>query len=99
MARKGMIAGGVVLLIFGVIIFFFSSYISSVQSNNMQQCNSFSGQLSQTLSQENAQICNRAPAYQSLGGAGILFAIIMSIIGIALLIIGAVKSKKTSLAY
>ena len=91
-----MIAGGIVLLILGVIIYFFSSFINNVQSNNVQQCNSFTGQLGQSLSQENAQICGRAPAYQSLSGAGILLAIIMSIIGIALIIIGTLKSKKTS---
>jgi hypothetical protein len=56
----------------------------------MQQCNSFTGQLSQSLSQQNAQICGRAPAYQSIGSIGIILSTIMSIIGIALIIIGAI---------
>jgi uncharacterized membrane protein len=94
MARKGMIAGGIVLLILGVIIFFFSSFINSVQSNNMQQCNSLSGRLGQSLSNEEAQTCSRAPAYQSLGITGILLSVAMVVIGIVLIVVGAVKSKK-----
>ena len=94
MARKGMIAGGIVLLILGIIIYFISSFVNSVQSNNMQQCNSFTGQLGQSLSQENAEICRGAPAYLSISGTGILLAIIMSIIGIALIIFGVISGKR-----
>jgi uncharacterized membrane protein len=94
MARKVMIAGGIVLLILGVTIYFVSSFVNSVQSNNMQQCNSFTGQLGQSLSQENAEICRGAPVYMSISGTGILLAIIISIIGIALIIIGAISGRR-----
>jgi uncharacterized membrane protein len=99
MASKGMIVGGIVLLILGVIIYFFSSFVNTVQSNNMRQCNSFTGQLGQSLSEQNAQICSRAPAYESLSGTGILLAIVMSIIGIALIIIGAIRPKKAAVVH
>ncbi len=60
----GKIIGGIVLLITGIIIFGFSNGINNIQTQNMQQCNTFTGQLGQSLSQQNADICARASAYQ-----------------------------------
>jgi hypothetical protein len=67
----GKIIGGIVLLIIGIIIFGVSNGLHSIQTQNIQQCGTFTGQLSQSFSQQNAEICSSAPAYQSFFAAGI----------------------------
>lgn len=50
-----------------IIVFTPSSWINGVQSSNIQKCNSFTGQLSQTLSQEDSAICNMVrPCWRQL---------------------------------
>jgi hypothetical protein len=93
MARKGMIAGGIVLLVIGAIILIPSFYFYNLQSNNIQQCSTLTGQLDQ-LDIHNREVCNNAPQFQSAAGSGILLGIVMIVPGIILIVIGAVKESK-----
>jgi hypothetical protein len=91
--RRGFIAGGITLIVLEIIIFGVSSWIQNIQSNNVQQCNGLSGQISQSLSSENAEICNRAGPLLAAANTGIVVAIIMFVVGIALTITGALLRK------
>lgn len=91
----GKIIGGIVLLIIGIIIYGLANGINNIQTQNMRQCNTFTGQLSQSFSRQQAEICSRAPAYQSFSAAGIFLGIVLGIIGVALVIIGAISGRRT----
>ena len=45
----------------------------------------------QTLDQQQAEICNRAPSVQSIASTGLIVGIIMLALGIVLIIIGVLK--------
>jgi beta-lactamase regulating signal transducer with metallopeptidase domain len=91
--KKGIVAGGVALFIIGIIVFVPSNIINNVQNNNIQQCGTITGQLGQTLDQQNAQICNNATRYQSFASTGLIVGIIMLALGIVLILIGVLKSS------
>jgi len=91
--RRGYIAGGITLIVLGIIIFGASSWIQNIQSNNVQQCSGLSGQISQSLSSENAEICNRAGPLLAAANTGIVVAIVMIVVGIALTLSGALLRK------
>ncbi len=91
--RSGVIAGGIILIVLGIIIFGISSWIQNVQSNNIQQCNQLTGQLAQSLDSNTANTCNNATSYLAAANTGIAVAIIMIVVGIALTISGALLRK------
>ena len=95
-----MIAGGIVLIVIGFMIFGLSSNIGGVQSNNIQQCTSLplTGQFSQSLSQNYTSICNSAPGLLAMANTGLVVAILMGVIGVVLIIVGAIQrgSPKTA---
>ena len=90
--RKGLLATGVAMIVLAIIVFAPSSWINQVQSNNVQTCNSFTGQLSQSLSQENTTVCNNAPGFLAVAQTGMIIAIVLGVLGIALIVIGAIKN-------
>ena len=91
--RRGFIAGGIILIVLGIIIFGISSWIQNIQSNNIQQCNQFTGQLTQSLDSNTAVTCSNATSYLAAANTGIVVAIIMIVVGIALTISGALLRK------
>jgi uncharacterized membrane protein len=91
--RRGFIAGGIILIVLGIIIFGISSWIQNIQSNNIQQCNQLSGQLAQSLDNNAATTCSNATSYLAAANTGIVVAIIMIVVGIALTISGTVLRK------
>lgn len=80
------------MIVLAIIVFAPSSWINQVQSNNVQTCNSFTGQLSQSLSQENTTVCNNAPGILAVAQTGMIIAIVLGVLGIALIVIGAIKN-------
>ncbi|MGA9171598.1 MAG: hypothetical protein WBZ20_15775, partial [Nitrososphaeraceae archaeon] len=56
-----------------------------VQSNNIAQCGSLTGQFGQTIDQQQAEICNNASRYQSFASTGLIVGIIMLALGIVLI--------------
>jgi uncharacterized membrane protein len=90
----GRIIGGVILLMVGIIIVGVGMTVSSIQSNNLGRCNTFTGQLGQSLDPETAEICASAPVYQGMSNAAIIIGFILSVLGIVLVILGAVSRSK-----
>lgn len=82
------------MIVLAIIVFAPSSWINQVQSNNVQTCNSFTGQLSQSLSQENTTVCNNAPGILAVAQTGMIIAIVLGVLGIALIVIGAIKNPQ-----
>ena len=68
--RKGFLAVDIAMVVLAVILFAPSSWIKGVQSSNVQKCNSFTGQLFQTLSREDSAICHIAPALLVMSQTG-----------------------------
>ena len=91
--RRGFIAGGITLIVLGIIIFGISSWIQNVQSNNIQQCNQLTGQLAQSLDSNTATTCSNATSYLAAANTGIVVAIIMIVVGIALTVSGLLLRK------
>lgn len=85
------------MVILAGIVFGSSSRINQIQSSNVEKCNSFTGQLPQTLSQEDTAICHMAPSLLAAAQTGIAVSIILGILDIALVIIGAVKNPVVKL--
>ena len=91
--RKGFLAVGIAMIVLAVILFAPSSWIKGVQSSNVQKCNSFTGQLFETLSQEDSAICHMAPALLVMSQTVLVVSILLSVLGVALVIIGAIKER------
>jgi hypothetical protein len=90
----GIIIGGIVLLMIGIIIFGFSMNIYNIQTNNIQECGSFSGQLGQTFDPNNSNICSTAGSYQSFAMTGMLLGGALALVGLMLTIVGAIQTGK-----
>jgi uncharacterized membrane protein len=91
--NERFIAGGITLIVLGIIIFGISSWIQNVQSNNIQRCNQLTGQLAQSLDSNTATTCSNSTFYLAAANTGIVVAIIMIVVGIALTISGALLRK------
>jgi len=97
MVGAGKIGVGIFLVLLGFVSAAVGMFINGIQSNNVQQCNSLGGGLGQLLDSRNAELCNKAPAYQSVSTIGIFFGIVILSIGMVLIILGAIdKHKHTS---
>ncbi len=94
MAGKGKIIGGVILLVIGIIIAGWGMTINSIQSNNLQQCNSITGELGQSFDPETAEICANAPIYQGMSISAIFIGLVLFAIGIVLVILRAFSRSK-----
>ena len=81
------------MIVLGIIIFGISTWIQNVQSNNIQQCNQLTGQLAQSLDSKTATTCSNATSYLAAVNTGIVVAIIMIVVGIALTLSGALLRK------
>ncbi|MFY9797939.1 MAG: hypothetical protein WAK17_11225 [Candidatus Nitrosopolaris sp.] len=91
--RKGFLAVGMAMVVLAVILFAPSSWIKGVQSSNVQKCNSFTGQLFQTLSQEDSAICHIAPALLVMSQSVLVVSILLGFLGVALVVVGAIKER------
>ena len=95
---KGLTIGGIIILIVGIIVFAIGTYIQSVQSSNVQQCQSFTGELGQFFSPENSDVCQRAPSLLMMSLTGIVAGIVMIVIGGVLSAVGAIRKSPTQIA-
>lgn len=90
--KRGMIGGGISLIVVAIIIFWASSWISGVQTNNVQQCNRLTEQILQLLDQHDTTICTNAQPYVAISETGLMVAIIMGVLGVALIVIGVIQN-------
>jgi hypothetical protein len=78
------------MVVLAIIIFAPSSWINQIQTSNIQKCNSFTGQLSQTLSGEDA-----APSYIAASQTGLVISAVLGVLGVVLIVVGTVKNPGT----
>ena len=87
----GLIIGGIVLIIIGVFALMYGTYIHGIQSTNIQECRSFTGELSQFFDSESSEICQRAPSIVMISLTAIIAGIVMIVIGGILSAIGVIR--------
>ena len=92
--RVGKIIGGIILIILGIVTYGGSSTLYTTTSQHVEECNSIISQLGQSLDQQTVEACNNALGGQSISNIFIFIGIIITIIGIALVIIGSVQQSK-----
>ena len=95
---KGLTIGGIVILVIGIFVLIFGTYVQGVQSRNVQECQSFSGELGQFFSPENSDICQRAPSLLMMSLIGIVAGIVMIVIGGVLSAVGAIRKSPSQFA-
>lgn len=90
---KRLTIGGIIILAVGIIVFGIGINIHSVQSSNVEQCQSFTGELGQFFDSENSDICQRAPSVLMMSLMAIVAGIAMIIIGGILSAVGAIRKS------
>jgi ABC-type antimicrobial peptide transport system permease subunit len=89
----GLVAGGVGLVVFGIIVLITGFFINSYTQDNVSQCGQWYGQLGQMLDPETSQSCQNVSMMQAASQAGIIVGIILAVIGIICLGIGLSRAK------
>ena len=91
---KGLLIGGIVLVIIGVVVSSASSVAQSYSNQQISQCNSLRGQLGQTFSGDMQQSCQTAAIYQSVSSGGSTLGWGFALIGIVLAVIGGIQMAR-----
>jgi hypothetical protein len=94
----GLVAGGVGLVVFGIIVLSTGFFINSYTQDNVSQCEEWYGQLGQMLDPETSQSCQNVSVMQAASQAGIVVGIILAVIGIVCLGIGMSRTKNKKIA-
>ena len=89
----GLVAGGVGLIIFGIIILTASFFFNGFTQDDVSQYREWYGQLGQMLDYETSEGCQKASMMQSALYAGIAIGIITGVIGIVCLGVGLTRTK------
>lgn len=89
----GLVAGGVGLVIFGIIVLVAGFYMNSYTQDNVSQCGEWYGELGQMLDPQTSQSCQNVSMMQAASQAGIIIGIILAVIGIVCLGVGLTGSK------
>jgi H+/gluconate symporter-like permease len=90
------VAGGVGLVVFGIIVLMASFFMNSYTKDSVSQCGEWYGQLGQMIDPETSQNCQNASMMQAASQAGIIIGIILVIIGIVCLGVGLARTKSPS---
>jgi hypothetical protein len=89
----GLVAGGIGLIVFGIIVLITGFFINTCTQNNVNQCGQWYGQLGQMLDSETSESCQNVSTMQAASQAGIIIGIILAVIGIVCLGIGLSRAK------
>lgn len=90
----GKIIGGIVLIILGIIFFGPSHWANTATNYDLDRCNSLTGGPGQGLDQGNYQYCQNMILVNSISLVGMIVGGIFVLIGLVLVIIGAITGKK-----
>ncbi len=90
----GKIIGGIVLIILGIIFFGPSHWANTATNYDLDRCNSLTGGPGQGLDQGNYQYCQNMILVNSISFVGMIVGGIFVLIGLVLVIIGAITGKK-----
>jgi len=90
----GKIIGGIVLIILGIIFFGPSHWANTATNYDLDRCNSLTGGPGQGLDQGNYQYCQNMILVNSISFVGMIVGGIFVLVGLILVIIGAITGKK-----
>jgi hypothetical protein len=90
----GKIIGGIVLIILGIIFFGPSHWANTATNYDLDRCNSLTGGPGQGLDQGNYQYCQNMILVNSISFVGMIVGGIFVLVGLVLVIIGAITGKK-----
>ena len=93
---KGVLVGGIVLIVIGIIIASLSSAAQSSSTRSVSGCDSFTGQLGQVLSEQQRQDCANAAAFQSASSGGIMLGWGVVALGVVLAGVGGIQMARSS---
>lgn len=91
----GLVAGGVGLLIFGIIIVAISMSMTNYVDNSVNDCSQWYGRLAQELDSQTARNCNNANITNTGAQFGIITGGLMTVIGVICLGVGLVRKPQT----
>ena len=89
---------GIVILVIGIIVFATGTYVYSVQSSNIQQCQLLTGELGQFLDPEVSDVCRTASSSIMMSLIAVIAGIVMIVIGGVLSAIGAIRRSSVQVA-
>jgi uncharacterized membrane protein len=89
---------GIVIVVIGIVIFATGTYVYSVQSSNVQQCQLITGELGQLLDPEISDVCRTAPISITMSLIAVIAGIVMIVIGGVLSGVGALRKSPTQIA-
>ena len=95
---NGLTIIGIVILVIGIVVFVTGTYVYSVQSSNVQQCQLFTGELGQFLDPEVSEVCRTAPSSIMLSLIAVIAGIVMIVIGGVLSGMGALRKSPSQIA-
>ena len=96
--NKELIIIGIVILVIGIIVFATGTYVYSVQSSNIQQCQLLTGELGQFLDPEVSDVCRTASSSIMMSLIAVIAGIVMIVIGGVLSAIGAIRRSSVQVA-
>jgi hypothetical protein len=95
---RGLIIIGITILVIGIVVFATGTYLYSVQSSNVQQCQLITGELGQFLDPEVSEVCRTAPSYIMMSLIAVIAGIVTIVIGGVLSGVGALRKSPSQIA-
>jgi hypothetical protein len=89
---------GIVIVVIGIVVFATGTYVYSVQSSNVQQCQLITEELGQFLDPEISDVCRTAPLSITMALIAVIAGIVMIVIGGVLSGVGALRKSPTQIA-
>jgi uncharacterized membrane protein len=89
---------GIVIVVIGIVVFATGTYVYSVQSSNVQRCQSLTGELGQFLDPEVSEVCRTAPLSITMSLIAVIAGIVMIVIGGVLSFVGVLRKPPTQIA-
>ena len=89
---------GIVIAAIGIVVFATGIYVYSVQSSNIEQCQSITEELGQFLDPEVSEVCRTAASSITLSLIAVIAGIVMIVIGGVLSGVGALRKSPSKIA-
>jgi hypothetical protein len=89
---------GIVIVVIGIVVFATGTYVYSVQSSNIQQCQLITEELGQFLDPEISDVCRTAPLSITMSLIAVIAGIVMIVIGGVLSGVGALRKSPTQIS-
>jgi hypothetical protein len=95
---KGLTIIGIVIVVIGIVVFATGTYVNSIQSSNVQQCQLLTGELGQFLDSEVSEVCRTAPLSITMALIAVIAGIVTIVVGGVLSRVGALRKSRTQIS-